>query len=129
VSACERSGRLKNRRRSFTEEFRRRVVAETERPGASIAGIALGHGINANVVHKWRQRLLGPSRPAPRKAAREALIPIAVVPDARTPIEPVRAVPEPMGSLKIELPRARIEVIGRVDLDALQAVLAVLRPR
>jgi transposase len=120
---------LKIKRRSFTEEFRRRVVAETERPDASIAGIALGHGINANVVHKWRQRLLGPSRPAPKKPTREALIPIAVVPDGPMPIESVRAATEPMGSLKIELPRARIEVIGRVDLDALQAVLAVLRPR
>lgn len=120
---------MKIKRRSFTEEFRRRVVAETERPGASIAGIALGHGINANVVHKWRQRLLGPSRPATKKPHGGALIPIAVVPDGPMPIEPVRAATESMGSLKIELPRARIEVIGRVDLDALQAVLAVLRPR
>lgn len=129
MSAWKRSGRLKNKRRSFTEEFRRQVVAETERPGALIAGIALGHGINANVVHKWRQRLLGISRQPAKKPAREALIPIAVVPDVPLPVEPVRVVADSGGSIKIELPRARIEVIGRVDLDAPQAVLAVLRQR
>lgn len=120
---------MKNKRRSFSEAFRRQVVAETERPGASIAGIALAHQINANVVHKWRQRLLGTSRQATQQAVGERLVPVTVIAEAALSIEPVRAALATPGSLKIELPRARIEVVGRVDLDALQAVLAVLRPR
>lgn len=120
---------MKIKRRSFTDEFRRQVVAETERPGASIAGIALAHRINANVVHKWRQRLLGQSRQTAQDLDREALIPIAVVAEAPMPIERDQGVAQTSGSLRIDLPRAKIEVIGRVDLDALQAVLAILRPR
>jgi hypothetical protein len=29
-------------------------LAECERPGASIAAVAMAHGGNANLVHKWR---------------------------------------------------------------------------
>ncbi len=31
------------------------VVAECGEPGASVAKVAMAHGINANVVHRWRQ--------------------------------------------------------------------------
>lgn len=30
-------------------------MAECQRPGASVAKVAMAHGINANVVHRWRQ--------------------------------------------------------------------------
>lgn len=30
------------------------VLAECKRPGASIAAVAMTHGVNANLVHKWR---------------------------------------------------------------------------
>ncbi|MDE1557443.1 transposase, partial [Comamonas aquatica] len=30
-------------------------MAECAQPGASVASVALSHGINANVVHKWRR--------------------------------------------------------------------------
>ncbi len=29
--------------------------AECDAPGASVAKVAMSHGINANVVHRWRQ--------------------------------------------------------------------------
>jgi transposase-like protein len=32
------------------------ILAECERSGASIAAIAMAHGVNANLVHKWRAR-------------------------------------------------------------------------
>lgn len=40
-------------RRTHSPEFKARVLAACRQPGASIAGVALAHGINANVVHKW----------------------------------------------------------------------------
>lgn len=43
-------------RRSYSKEFKRQVMAECREPGNSVAGVALKHGINANVVHKWRRR-------------------------------------------------------------------------
>jgi len=40
-------------RRTHSPEFKARVLAACRQPGASIAAVALAHGINTNVVHKW----------------------------------------------------------------------------
>jgi transposase len=42
-------------RRRFGAEVKAQVLAECEAPGASVAKVAMAHGINANVVHRWRQ--------------------------------------------------------------------------
>ncbi len=31
------------------------MLAACDEPGASISAVALGHGLNANLVHKWRR--------------------------------------------------------------------------
>ena len=43
------------RRRHYSAELKARVVAECEVPGASVAKVAMSHGINANIVHRWRE--------------------------------------------------------------------------
>ena len=43
------------KRRQYSAEFKREVLEQCERPGATIVGVALGHGLNANLVHKWRR--------------------------------------------------------------------------
>ena len=42
-------------RRRYGADAKARVLAECEETGASVAKIAMAHGINANVVHRWRQ--------------------------------------------------------------------------
>ena len=42
-------------RRPHSEELKTRVLAECMRPGASVATVAMSHGLNANLVHKWRR--------------------------------------------------------------------------
>ncbi len=42
-------------RRRYDDDLKALVVAECGAPGASVAKVALSHGINANVVHRWRQ--------------------------------------------------------------------------
>jgi len=44
-------------RRSYPKSFKAQVVEECTQPGASVAGVALSHGLNANLVHKWIRRL------------------------------------------------------------------------
>ena len=44
------------RRRRHGATLNAQILAECERPGASIAAIAMAHGVNANLVHKWRAR-------------------------------------------------------------------------
>ena len=42
-------------RRRYGADAKARVLAECDDPGASVAKIAMAHGINANAVHRWRQ--------------------------------------------------------------------------
>ena len=47
-------GKKKTRRR-YGAELKQQILAQCAEPGASVASIALSHGINANVVHKLRR--------------------------------------------------------------------------
>lgn len=42
-------------RRSYSKAFKTQVVQECSLPGNSVASVALRHGINTNVVHRWRR--------------------------------------------------------------------------
>lgn len=43
---------LPRKRRSYPKTLKAQIVAEYSPPGASAAGVALSHGVNANLVHK-----------------------------------------------------------------------------
>ena len=45
----------KKTRRRYSSEQKAQVLADCGEPGASVAQVAMAHGINANVVHRWRQ--------------------------------------------------------------------------
>src|SRR6218665_2534223 len=49
----------KKMRRRYGAEFKQQILSEGAEPGASLARIALSHGINANVVHKGRRQAGG----------------------------------------------------------------------
>ena len=42
-------------RRRHSAELKARVVTECAVAGASVAAVALSHGLNANLVHRWRR--------------------------------------------------------------------------
>ena len=111
-------------RRTHSLEFKQSAVEASRQPGASIAGVAMAHGINANQLHKWRQQF-SVARTTVAVSV-PSLIPVTVIPDeaARSSVED-----SPPGRIDIELGRARISLTGRVDLDVLHTVLATLRPR
>jgi transposase len=41
-------------RRRHGAEFKAKVLAACDEPGASVSGVALAHGLNANLVRQWR---------------------------------------------------------------------------
>jgi transposase len=45
-------------RRRHSAELKAQILSECVQRGASVASVAMSHGINANIVHKWR-RLAG----------------------------------------------------------------------
>ena len=65
----------KRRRRNYSKAFKRRVVAETLEPRASVAAVARRYGLNANMVFLWRgDPRFGPGRKA------TAFLPVEVKP-------------------------------------------------
>lgn len=42
-------------RRTYNAALKSQVLSECAQPGASVASVAMSHGINANIVHKWRR--------------------------------------------------------------------------
>ncbi|MBE7416696.1 MAG: transposase [Ideonella sp.] len=93
------SGKAKSRRR-YDAQFKAHILAECEAPGASVAKVAMLHGINDNVVHRWRQlaREAGPAAlPAPATFVAMAL--------------PSTTEPTPAGDVRIELRRGSTTVV------------------
>ena len=66
----------KRTRRRYGAELKQQILIQCAEPGASVAGIALSHGINANVVRKWRRQ---DGSPLPALQA-PAFVPVALPP-------------------------------------------------
>lgn len=93
---------VKQRRRRYPPEFKAQILRECEQPGASIAGVAVRHRLNPNLVHKWRK-------------ARSALTtssflqlpaPEAVVDPSPTTVR--MEVPTPKGTLVVHWPLSEL---------------------
>lgn len=95
---------MPGQRRSYPKSFKAQVVDECTQPGASVAGVALNHSLNANLVHKWirRQQAQLPEVPS-------SFIPIPLVPSL--PATPSAAgmaiqiaIPHQAGKLSVQWP-------------------------
>lgn len=51
------------KRRSYSPDFKRKIVIACSEPGASVARIAREHGLNANLVHRWIRQAKAKSLP------------------------------------------------------------------
>lgn len=76
----------KNTRRRYDAELKQQILAQCAEPGASVAGIAMAHGINANIVHKWR-RLASGALPA---VAAPAFVPVSLPSTTCAPAPDIR---------------------------------------
>jgi len=74
-------------RRSYSEAFKAQVLAECEAPGASVAKVAMSHGINDNVVHRWRQ-LARQCRAVAAPGPRSEFVPVTLTATSAGPGSP-----------------------------------------
>jgi transposase len=91
-----------NTRRRYGAEFRAQVLAECDAPGASVAQVAMLHGINANVVHRWRQlarEAVGDLPPKPMSTSAGGFMPVML------PAAPTSS-PTPAADIRVELRRS-----------------------
>ena len=91
-----------------------------------MSGVALRHGLNNNMVFKWRRRYLHEMVPAHSKSVK--LLPVSVM-EHNGPATPVSASPQAVSSIELDCAGVRIHLHGRVDAEALRTVLAVVRDR
>ncbi len=71
-------------RRRYSETKKAQVLAECCEPGASVAKVALAHGINANIVHRWRQLAREGAGITPAKSPAFIALPLAAPAELRT---------------------------------------------
>jgi transposase len=70
------------KRREWPEALKRRIVAETLEPGASVSIVARRHDVNANQVFKWRHEMAAEDPPAEAaNAGSVAMLPVEIVPE------------------------------------------------
>jgi transposase len=93
------------RRRRYGPELKARVVAECEAPGASVAKVAMVHGINANIVHGWRKL----SREGNGTLQIGPSVEAGVAPPSPAPTFIPVALPPPSGGDGVTAPAIRIE--------------------
>jgi transposase len=112
-------------RRRHPAELKDKVLADCEEPGASVAAVAQAHGLNANLVHKWRRcrdatRLSSTARVTPANPADLSVAPSraaaptvpsvagAVAVTAQQPgvTGTVTEVATPFVPVRLEMPRA-----------------------
>jgi transposase len=53
----ERPASTSGGRRAFSEEAKRRIVEETQQPGATVSGVARRYKITTSLLFRWRQAL------------------------------------------------------------------------
>ena len=116
-------------KRRHSAAFKRKILELVEQPGASVAAVALEHGVNANLVFKWRKAKLDRRR-APRAIHQPVLLPVSVAPQEApltvpTP-EPERAARKE-GVIEVEIGGARVLLRGSVDPVNVRSVLLALR--
>jgi transposase len=110
------------KRRQWTEAFKRRIVAETLEPGASVSIVARRHDLNANPLFKWR-REMAPEEPAEAEQS-VTLLPVEIAPAAVD----VRPRARRSGTIEIAFSGgARVCVRGEVSPETLRQVIELLR--
>lgn len=50
-------------RRTYSPEFKAKLVAACRIPGISVASVARNHAINHNILHRWLRELPGSGQP------------------------------------------------------------------
>jgi transposase len=115
-------------KRRHSAAFKRKLLELVEQPGASVAAVALEHGVNANLVFKWRRAKLDRKRGA-GTARPTVLLPVTVgPPESLVSVASVAHATDVKESvIEIELGGARVVLRGRIDPASVRSVLMALR--
>ena len=135
-----KTGRRKGQR-NYDIAFKKQLAIAACAPGVSVAGLALDHGINANMLHKWRRAHLAVAfggvdelRPTEFLAVNIARSDSALAkhPSRAPSHQLAMSVPKPPvptpGIIEIRLGAATLRLEGSIDAATLGQVLRHLHP-
>ena len=118
-------------RRRWSEADKRRLVAETFGPGATVHGVARRHGVSPSQLFAWRKLYrVGPEieRAVPALPSVPGFAAVEIAP--ATPPSVADVVPAPSGLIEIELAGGgRVRISGAPDPAVVAAALRVLAGR
>ncbi|MEJ2626787.1 MAG: transposase [Pseudolabrys sp.] len=110
------------RRRSFSDDFKGRVVEETLAPDAVVSRIARRHGLSPQQVFTWRRQ----AREASLPSAAEGPMFVPAVIEER-PASGRTAAPRTGGVIEIEIGGSIVRVGRGADAETLATVIAALK--
>ena len=140
-------GVLRNGRRRYDPASKRRLVEACLQPGVSLAGVAMQHGLNANLLRKWvaghQQRQRNGVAVGAIDRAKEVFVPVVercgvadppeppVPPLVQHPVPPAKAerhTDPPAPRLTVEMPNGvtlRLECSGQ-EVELVSAMIVTL---
>jgi transposase len=127
-------------RRNYEVDFKMRLAIAACEPGVSVARIALDHGINANMLHKWRRAHLA-GVVGIKPLSQPAFLAVSLAPAASRLVQSQapapshyptipsakQKVPKP-GVIEIRWGAVMMRVEGSIDAATLGQVLRHLHP-
>ena len=120
------TGEARRRRRVWSVDDKRRIVAETLAPGASVSVVARRHDLNANMLFTWRRAVEAGALPAADDKV--MFVPATITAAPATTISPPS--PVTVGGMEIVLASGDRIIVGiDVDAAALSRVVKVLLRR
>lgn len=114
-------GPRRNGRRCYDPEAKRELVEACLQPGVSVAGMALAHGLNANLLRKWIDTY--------RRGAAPVTTGSPAALSAFAPVVPIKASERTDSVLNVILPngvKLDLRGVGLADLPLLLTCLAGL---
>ena len=104
-------------RRFYSPQLKGQVMQECRQSGASVAGVALSHGINAIIVHRWFRE----HSQTALVVQSQAFVPVTL--DEPAPGSAPQAAPD----IRVEVQRANATIVVKWPLQGSAACTAWLR--
>lgn len=112
-------------RRKHSAAFKAQILQACSEPGASLSGIAVAHGLNPNLVQRWRREARRSELALPTAPA---FIPIVTPRPAATPAAPAARQGTPAAtSIEVRLQRGALQAQVRWPAQAVGDCTAFLR--
>jgi transposase len=108
----------------YDRDAKRELVKRCLEPGVSVAGMALAHGVNANLLRKWIT-MASRLRSARGKEPITALVPVKV----RAGSKPPAIMHRSESVLEVVLPSGTLRLSGAVSREMLEALIDCLARR